>query len=82
MLLDWLLNLSRREELQKECDIKSLVLSSRSEIDDFLKNKNIGKCRFRKPELEHDCARKGFETGRNVESIKEFIQKQLAKKGE
>lgn len=70
---------SEREELQKECDIKSLVLSSRSEIDDFLKDKNIGKCRFRKPELEHDCARKGFETGQNVEINKGIYSKTVSK---
>lgn len=68
-----------RDELQKECDVKSLVLSSRSEIDDFLKGMNIGKCRFRKPELEHDCARKGFMTGLNVEINKGIYSKTVSK---
>lgn len=68
-----------RDELQKECDVKSLVLSSRSEIDDFLKGMNIGKCRFRKPELDNESARKGFVIGLNVEINKGIYSKTVSK---
>lgn len=65
--------------MQKECDVKSLVLSSRSEIDEFLKNRNIGKVKFRKPELDNDSASKGFVTGFNVEINKGIYSKTVSK---
>lgn len=68
-----------REEMQNECDVKSLVLSTRSEIDEFLKNKDIRKGKFRKPELDNESARKGFVTGLNVEINKGIYSKTVSK---
>ncbi len=70
---------AERNELQKQCDITSLVVSSKAEIDDFLKGQNISTCRFNKPSLERDCASRGYITGKNIEINKGIYSTTVSK---
>ena len=56
-----------KQELSKECDIKSLVLSTKSEIEDFLKDEKISAARSSKANIDSLCASKGYDEGKNVE---------------
>lgn len=58
---------SEKAELNKECDITSLVLSTKSEIDEFLKDEKILNARSSKVDIDKFCASQGYEEGRNVE---------------
>lgn len=70
---------SEKKELQKNSNITSLEISLRSEIEDFLKGQNIGKCRLKKQNYENECARKGFITGKNVEINKGIYSETISK---
>lgn len=58
---------SEKIEINKECDITSLVLSTKSEIDDFLKDEVIHSAKKSKAEIDDLCASKGYKEGKNVE---------------
>lgn len=59
--------LAEKRQLQQECDITALVLSTRAEIDDFLKGEKIGKGRASSESVDRLSANRGFITGQNVE---------------
>ncbi len=58
---------SERKELQNECNITSLVVSSKAEIDEFLKDTKIEKSRASNQRIDDISAMRGYETGKNVE---------------
>lgn len=58
---------SEKQQLQQECDITALALSTRAEIDDFLKDEKIGKSRASSQNVDNVSAVRGYETGKNVE---------------
>lgn len=55
---------------ENKTDIKALVCTAKSEIDEFLKGKKIGTCSPSKPAIDILCAKKGVEVGRNIEVCK------------
>lgn len=56
--------------LETENNITALVRTTKSEIDNFLKGKKIGKARESKSDIDALCAMRGIETGKNVEICK------------
>lgn len=58
---------SEEQQLKQECDITALTLSTRTEIDYFLKDEKIGKSHKSSQNVDDISAANGYETGRNVE---------------
>ena len=59
--------LSEKRQLQLECDITALAVSSKAEIDEFLKDVKISKSRESKQSVDSISAGRGYKTGRNIE---------------
>lgn len=53
--------------LEEQTDITALVVCTKAEIDDFLKDEKIGKTRESKSEIDVFCASKGMDVGKNIE---------------
>lgn len=58
---------SEKQQLQHECDITALALSTRAEIDDFLKDEKIGRSRARCESVDCLSANRGYNVGKNIE---------------
>lgn len=59
-----------KKALEEQTNITALVRTTKSEIDDFLKDEKIGTARKSKAEIDALCAMKGMEVGKNVEICK------------
>lgn len=59
-----------KKVLKEQTNITALVRTTKSEIDDFLKDEKIGTARKSKAEIDALCAMKGVEVGKNVEICK------------
>lgn len=59
-----------KRTLETENNITALVRTTKSEIDDFLKGRKIGKARESKSDIDALCAMRGIEAGKNVEICK------------
>lgn len=55
------------KNLANESDITALVINSKQEINDYLKNQKIGKARDRKINVDKEILGIGYQTGRNLD---------------
>lgn len=53
--------------LSAETNVNALILTTQSEIDDFLKGEEIGKARKSNASIDALCAKKGVEAGKAIE---------------
>lgn len=56
-----------KKAMEEKSDITALVRTSKSEIDDYLKDEKIAKERESKAEIDALCAMRGVEVGKNIE---------------
>lgn len=59
-----------QKKLEEETNITAIVLTTKGEIDDFLKGEETGKARRPKPSIDALCARNGISVGENIEICK------------
>lgn len=58
---------SMKQDLEETSNVTALVVASKAEIDEFLKNKKIGSARKSQAKIDGLCAKEGINVGRNIE---------------
>lgn len=53
--------------LEETSNVTALVVASKAEIDEFLKNEKIGNARESQAQIDRLCAKEGINVGRNIE---------------
>lgn len=59
-----------QQRLEEEVNITAIVLTAKTEIDNFLKGEKIGTARSPKSSIDPLCARNGISVGENIEICK------------
>lgn len=58
---------SMKQGLEETSNVTALVVASKAEIDEFLKNEKIGNARESQAQIDRLCAKEGINVGRNIE---------------
>ena len=58
---------SMKQGLEETSNVTALVVASKAEIDEFLKNEKIGNARESQAKIDRLCAKEGINVGRNIE---------------
>ena len=56
-----------KQGLEETSNVTALVVASKAEIDEFLKNEKIGNARESQAQIDRLCAKEGINVGRNIE---------------